>query len=111
MRNNQAQFNQSIANDRAQDAQRAQSTANAMAADRATQAAIDQSAHQTVNYSLDRKDYINPTNGQTITASSQYNQQWISSDSSTLIQTNNPSYNPNGQVDPVRESWTELVPK
>jgi hypothetical protein len=111
MRNNQAQFNQSIANDKAQDAQRAQGTANAMAADRATQNSIDAAAHNTVNYSLDQKDYVNPSNGQTITASSQYNQQWISSDSSTLIQSNDPTYDPNGQVDPVRESWTELVPK
>ncbi|MGA8941030.1 MAG: hypothetical protein WB439_17840 [Acidobacteriaceae bacterium] len=110
-RNNQAQFNQSIANDRAQDAQRAQSTANAMAADRSRQNATDYSAHQQVNNSLDRRDYTNPNNGQTITASSEYNHQWINSSNDTLVQTDDPNLNPNGSIDPIRESWTELVPQ
>jgi hypothetical protein len=82
-----------------------------MAADRANQAAIDASAHNTVNYSLDRKDYINPNTGQTITASNEFNHQWINSSNDTLVQTNNPNLDPNGSIDPIRESWTELVPK
>jgi hypothetical protein len=35
----------------------------------------------------------------------------MSSDGSTLIQTNDHSYDPNGQAGPVSQSWTELVPK
>jgi hypothetical protein len=35
----------------------------------------------------------------------------MSSDGSTLIQTNDHSLDPNGQVYPVSQSWTELVPK
>jgi hypothetical protein len=72
---------------------------------------FDGAAHNTVNYSLDRKDYINPSTGQTINASSEYNHQWMSSDGSTLIQTNDHSYDPNGAVYPVSQSWLELVPK
>jgi hypothetical protein len=100
-----------LANGRAfQDSMRA-STDHALANDRAQQNAIDASAHATALYSLDRQEFKNPSTGQTIEASSQYNHQWMSSDGSTLIQTNDHSYDPNGQVYPVNQSWTELVPK
>jgi hypothetical protein len=52
-----------------------------------------------------------PNTGQVIEAGNQYNHQWISSDGSTLIQTDDHSFNPNGVVYPVSQSWTELVPK
>jgi hypothetical protein len=100
-----------LANGKAfQDSMRA-STDHALANDRAQQNAIDASAHATALYSLDRQEFKNPATGQTIEASSQYNHQWMSSDGSTLIQTNDHSYDPNGQVYPVNQSWTELVPK
>jgi hypothetical protein len=121
-----AQFNQSAAAIRAQgqeeqdariakaqqfDAQLKASTAASMANAQATQNSIDAAAHNSVNYSLDRKDFVNTATGQTVTASSQYSQAWMSSDQSTLIQTNNPNYDPNGSVSPVSQSWNELVPK
>jgi hypothetical protein len=87
------------------------STDAALATDRARQNAIDQSAHATALYSLDRQDFKNPATGQTIEASSEYNHQWLSSDGSTLIQTQDHNFDPNGQVYPVSQSWTELVPK
>jgi hypothetical protein len=87
------------------------STDHALANDRARQNAIDASAHATALYSLDRQEFKNPSTGQTIEASSQYNHQWLSSDGSTLIQTNDHTYDPNGQAYPVNQSWTELVPK
>jgi hypothetical protein len=100
-----------LANGKAfQDNMRA-STDHALANDRAQQNAIDASAHATALYSLDRQEFKNPSTGQTIEASSQYNHQWMSSDGSTLIQTNDHSYDPNGQAYPVNQSWTELVPK
>jgi len=100
-----------LANGKAfQDNMRA-STDAAMANDRARQNAIDASAHATALYSLDRQEFKNPSTGQTIEASSQYSHQWMSSDGSTLIQTNDHSYDPNGQVYPVSQSWTELNPK
>ena len=111
MKNNQAQFDQRIAQQKQFDANLRQSTDRAMAQDRARQNAIDASAHQTALYSLDRQEFKNPNTGQTIEASSQYNHQWISSDGSTLIQTNDHGYDPNGQVYPVSQSWSELVPK
>jgi hypothetical protein len=83
----------------------------AIANDRARQNAIDQSAHATALYSLDRQDFKNPATGQTIEASNEYNHQWLSSDGSTLIQTQDHNFDPNGQVYPVSQSWTELVPK
>jgi hypothetical protein len=57
------------------------------------------------------KDFKNPATGQTIEASNQYNHQWLSSDGSTLIQTQDHNFDPNGQVYPGSQSWTELVPK
>jgi hypothetical protein len=100
-----------LANGKAfQDNMRA-STDAAMAADRSRQNAIDASAHATVLHSLDRQEFKNPTTGQTIEASNQYSHQWMSSDGSTLIQTNDHSFDPNGQVYPVSQSWTELNPK
>ena len=75
------------------------------------QNAIDQSAHATALYSLDRQDFKNPATGQTIEASNEYNHQWLSSDGSTLIQTQDHNFDPNGQVYPGSQSWTELVPK
>ena len=93
-----------------QESQRA-STDRALAADRARQDAIDASAHKMALYAGDKQEFTNPTTGQTIEASNQYNHQWISSDGSTLIQTNDHTYDPNGQVYPVNQSWTELVAK
>jgi hypothetical protein len=111
LRDNQAAFDQRIANNKVfQDSMRA-STDHALASDRARQNAIDASAHATALNSLDRQDFKNPNTGQTIEASSQYNHQWISSDGSTLIQTNEHAYDPNGAVYPGNQSWSELVPK
>jgi hypothetical protein len=87
------------------------STNRALAADRAKQDAIDASAHATALHSLDQQEFKNPTTGQTIQASNQYNHQWMSSDGQTLIQTNDHTLDPNGQVYPVSQSWTELVVK
>jgi hypothetical protein len=35
----------------------------------------------------------------------------MSSDGTTLIQTDDHTFDPNGQVYPVSQSWTALVPK
>ncbi len=87
------------------------STDNAISQDRQRQAAIDDSAHRTAMYSLDQQEFRNPSTGEVIRASNQYNHQWMSSDGSTLIQTDNHGFDPNGVVYPVSQSWTELVPK
>jgi hypothetical protein len=100
-----------LANGKAfQDQQRAGTNA-ALANDRAQQAAIDQSAHATALNSLNRQEFRNPNTGQVIEASNQYNHQWVSSDGSTLIQTDDHGFDPNGVVYPVSQSWTELEPK
>lgn len=111
MQNNQAQFEQRVQQNRAFQQQLQHSTDQAMAADRTRQAAIDASAHQQVLQSLNQQEFRNPATGEVLRASNQYNHQWMSSDGSTLIQTNDPTYDPNGQVYPVSQSWTELVPK
>jgi len=105
-----ADVNQNLlARSQAQDAQREAGTRAAMQTDANNQAAIDHAAQRTVQYSLDRQTFINPSTGQKIEASDQYNHQWISSDGSTLIQTQDNS-DPNGAVYPVSQSWTELIP-
>ena len=87
------------------------STDRAMQANANNQRATDDAAHQAALHALDRQTFINPNNGQKIEASSEYNHQWISSDGSTLIQTQDHSFDPNGTVYPVSQSWTELVPQ
>lgn len=82
----------------------------AQAADKQRQAAIDDAAHRESLFVRDRQDFVDPGTGRTIEASSYYNHQWLSSDGSTLIQTDN-TFDPNGVVDPVSQSWTELVPR
>jgi hypothetical protein len=81
------------------------------ALDQAKQSAIDQAAHGQVLVSLGRKDFKNPETGATIEANAYYDHQWLSSDGSTLIQTDNPNLDPNGLVYPVSQSWTELEPR
>jgi hypothetical protein len=107
----QQQNDQLLANGRQFQEQQRNSTDRALQSDRNQQAAIDDSAHQTALHSLDRQTFINPNNGQKIEASSQYNHQWISSDGQTLIQNQDHSFDPNGSVYPVSQSWTELVPQ
>jgi hypothetical protein len=111
MQKSRQDHEQLMANGRAFQQQQRASTDNALAADRAKQNAIDASAHATALYSLDRQEFKNPATGQTIEASSQYNHQWLSSDGTTLIQTNDHGFDPNGQVYPVSQSWAALVPK
>ena len=83
---------------------------HAMAADRATQQSIDHASHLQVLDSLNRQDFIDPTTGQKIEMSNQFTHNWISSDKSTVVLGDNPNFDPNGVVDPVRQSWTELIP-
>ncbi len=108
---NQAAFDQRIQQGKQANAARQAQTDQAIAQDRARQASIDAAAHKTALYSLDQQEFVNPNTGQTIQASSQYNHQWVSSDGSAVIQTNDHTYDPNGRVYPVSQSWTELVPK
>ncbi|MEO7038875.1 MAG: hypothetical protein ABI446_02645 [Gemmatimonadaceae bacterium] len=88
--------------------QRAKTDA-AIAQDRRRMGEMDSNAHQTALYAGDRGDFIDPSNGRKIEASSQYNHQWLSSQGTALVQTNDPSYDPNGRRN-INESWTELVP-
>jgi hypothetical protein len=88
-----------------------QSFRQSQAQDRARQGAIDQAAHGQVLDSLGLRDYKNPSTGETIEASSYYNHQWLSSDGSTLISTDDHGFDPNGVVYPVQQSWTELTAK
>ena len=106
-----AEVNQNLlAESRQQDAQRAASTASSMRNDANAQLAIDNAAHQTSLYSLDRQTFINPSTGQKIEASNQFNHQWMSSDGQTLIQNDDHSFDPNGVVYPGNQSFVELVP-
>lgn len=84
---------------------------HAQSLDRANQNAIDYAAHRQQLDSLALKDFRNPATGQIIQANAYYDHQWLSSDGSTLIQTGNPSLDPNGVVYPVSQSWTELEPR
>jgi hypothetical protein len=102
--------NQLLANGRAFQDQQKQSFNNAMAQDRATQGSIDHAAQMQVRNSLNRQVYVNPSTGQRIETSDQYTHSWISSDGQSVVLNGDPTFDPNGLVDPVRQSWTELIP-
>jgi hypothetical protein len=110
-KDNDAANKQRLANGKAFQDNLKAGTDAAIASDRARQNAIDDAAHKTALFANDRQAFTNPTTGQTIEASSEYNHQWMSSDGSTLIQTNDHALDPNGVVYPVSQSWSELVPK
>jgi len=103
------QTNQMLANGRAFQENLKNQTDSALAADRQRQAAIDHAAHEQMNVSLNRQDFINPNTGQRITTSNQYTNSWVGSDG-TVVLNKDPTYDPNGQINPVRESFTELIP-
>jgi hypothetical protein len=107
MANSRAQFGAMVQRGQAFQAQQQSSFNSAMANDRAKQAQIDASAHNMVNYSLDRQDYTNPATGQTVTAASGYNHQYVDQSGNTLVQSNNPM----SHAQAVSEGWTELVPQ
>jgi hypothetical protein len=91
-------------------AQQQSSFNNAMAQDRATQGAIDHAAQMQVRDSLNRQDFIDPNTGRKIETSNQFTHNWISSDGQSVVLNRDPTLDPNGLVDPVRQSWTELIP-
>jgi hypothetical protein len=91
-------------------AQQKNSFDNAMAQDRATQGAIDHAAQMQVRDSLNRQDFIDPNTGRKIETSNQYMHNWISSDGQSVVIGGDPNFDPNGLIDPVRQSWTELIP-
>jgi hypothetical protein len=91
-------------------AQLKESTEHAMAADAGRQNAIDHSAHLQVLDSLNRQDFIDPTTGRKIETSNQFTHNWISSDKDSVVLGDNPTFDPNGVVEPGRESWIELIP-
>lgn len=96
---------------KAQDAQRQAGTDAAMAADRNTVNATSHAAHQQVLDSLNRADFTDPTTGQRIETSNQFDHNWISSDGSTVVLGDDPTFDPNGVVDPGRQSFIQLIPE
>jgi hypothetical protein len=88
----------------------AASTRDAMARDRATVDATSHMAHMQILDSLNRQDFIDPTTGLRIETSNQYAHNWISSDGSEVVLGDDATFDPNGVIDPVRQSWTELIP-
>jgi hypothetical protein len=85
-------------------------TNHAMAQDRATQRAIDHAAQQQVRDSLNRADFIDPNTGRKIETSNQFTHNWINSSGDTVALGSDATFDPNGTLDPVRQSWTELIP-
>jgi hypothetical protein len=86
------------------------STQHALEADRNTVNATSHMAHQQVLDSLNRQDFIDPTTGRKIETSNQFTHNWISSDKSEVVLNKDGAFDPNGVIDPVRQSWTELIP-
>jgi len=79
---------------------------SAVAANRA--ASLDHSSQQFALYMGDQAIYKDPSTGQNVQLSSQYNHVWASTTGNTsdYILTDSPSYNPNGQAGSA--GWTEM---
>jgi hypothetical protein len=60
--------------------------------------------------SLNRQDFVDPTTGRKIETSNQFTHNWISSDKDSVVLGDDATFDPNGVVDPGRESWIELIP-
>ena len=60
--------------------------------------------------SLNHMTYVDPSTGRKYETSNEYTHSWISSDGTEAVLNRDPAFDPNGVVDPVRQSWTELVP-
>lgn len=91
-------------------AQQKSSFENAMAQDRATQGAIDHAAQMQVRDSLNRQLFVDPNTGRKIETSNQFTHNWINSSGDAVVLNSDSTLDPNGLIDPVRESWTELIP-
>jgi hypothetical protein len=92
-------------------AQQKSSFDNAMAQDRATQGAIDHAAQMQVRDSLNRQLFVDPNTGRKIETSNQFTHNWINSSGDAVALGTDPTADPNGVIDPVRESWVELIPQ
>jgi hypothetical protein len=88
----------------------ADGTRRQMQNDRNTVDATSAMAHHQVLDSLNRAEFVDPTTVQRVQTSNQFSHNWISSDKSEVALNDDPTLDPNGVVDPVRQSWTELVP-
>jgi hypothetical protein len=93
------------------DARLASSTQSSMNNAQAAQNARTAAAHGVVNFASDRADFINPATGQVLNLDYNATHSWASSDGRTAILNSDPTYNPNGSVNPVQSSWVELIPK
>ena len=66
-------------------------------------------AQQFIRFAGNQSLFQDPSTGRQIVTNNDYNHQWMSGDGQTLLQTNDHSYDPNGNVG--NQTWTELVPR
>ena len=74
----------------------------------ADQAAKAQMQHEEMNYIKDKKDFVNPADGTTLTLSAAYSHNWLSS-KGDVYSTQNPTYDPRGSSPDV--TWYQLEAK
>ena len=79
------------------------SIANARASDAANHAM----AQKTIDYSLDRQEYVNPSSGEHVKLDSGYNRAWVDGNGHAAY-SNSPTADPNSATDQLRGTWTEV---
>lgn len=109
MQANQTFFNTLMENGRQFNNNLQASGQRAIAEDQARQNHMDAEAHQWTLYAGDRHETTNPYNGQTVTVSNRYAQQWISSDGRTVVNSNT-GVNPNDYTAPGDPTFAPLIP-
>jgi hypothetical protein len=108
------QFQQLVQRGKDFQRQQQESFEHAQSAARANEDAVQNAAKGQINLSLGQASFTDPNTGQKVLASNAYAHQWISSDSATLIQTQDP-FDPNRTVEPAMTNpasvtWTEITP-
>ena len=107
---NQMFYNTLADNNRQFNANMAAQTAASIQQSRDLQNRMDEEAHRFTLFAGDKMENVNPYNGQTVVTSNRYSRQWISSDGSTWVGTNN-NENPNDYVGPGGPTFAPLTPK
>lgn len=110
MRNNDIFFQGLMAKSQAFNANLQHGTDLSIARARAATNYMQYTAHQTVLYALDQREYLNPNNGQIVNASNRYNQVWGSTDGSMVVGTYGRE-NPNDYTAPGTPAMHPLVPR
>ncbi len=105
LQNSDRAFQAMMANSRAFNGAQAERFERSQVIARGNEDVMHRGAQQTINFALDQQQYVNPYNGQIITASNQFNRVWAAHDGSLAGTTGNAD--PNDYTVPGSPAFTQ----